>query len=317
MSYPEYAARRLALAVLSVYLVVTAVVIAMYPILEGFVQASIRAIRFRKITEMEKQRLIAALRRAYDADQSLPERLVDWWLGVPTFEWGVSVVHGEPVIDVLAGPVARTLAYAVPGLVLAILAGVLLGVGIAIGRRAAVDWSVRLTAYSLVGIPAFMVLTYAGLLAGADVAVLGFDVTLPRPGRMTLGTLAVALSLLAGQVRFARAAALERTGLTFVKMLRAKGVERVRLVRHLLRNVAVPIVSLSIGELLGTLVLTVYVVESVLAIQGLGAVTLTAAKQADLPLVVGSVLVVVYLGIAARLCRDLFAGYVDPRIRRN
>lgn len=317
MSYLTYVARRLALAVLSVYLVVTAVVIAMYPILDEFVQSSIRAIRYRKITEMEKRRLIAALRRAYDADQSLPDRLLDWWLGVPTFEWGVSVVHGEPVIDVLAGPVVRTLAYAVLGLVLAMLAGVLVGVGVAIGRRAAIDWSARLTAYSLVGIPAFMVLSYAGLIAGTDIAVLGFDVSLPRPGRMVLGTLAVALSLLAGQVRFARAATLERSGLTFVTMLRAKGVGRVRLARHLLRNVAVPIVSLSIGELLGTLVITVYVVESVLAIRGLGAVTLTAAKQADLPLVVGSVLVVVYLGIAARLCRDLFAGYVDPRIRQE
>ena len=314
-TYLRYAVRRVALAVLSVYVVVTAVLVATYPVMQGLVEAAIRAIRFRKITEYEKERLIASLRTTYDVDASLPERLVDWWVNVPTFDWGTSVVFGEPVVAVLDGRVVRTLAYVLPGFVLAVLGGVLAGVGVALARNATVEWSPRLVAYSLMGVPVFMLLYYMGALAGAEVAVLGTTITLPRPGQTTLAALAVAATLLASQVRFARAAALERSGRPFVKMLRAKGVGRIGLARHLLRNVAVPLVSLSIGELLGTLAITVYVAEAVLGIDGLGAVSLTAVQEADLPLLVGSILVIVYLGIAASLCRDLLAGYLDPRLR--
>ncbi len=70
---------------------------------------------------------------------------------------------------------------------------------------------------------------------------------------------------------------------------------------------------MSLVDLLSTLAVTIYVVESVLGLNGLGSVTLQAAEDADMPLPVGSILLVVFLGLALRLCRALVAGYLDPR----
>ena len=195
-------------------------------------------------------------------------------------------------------------------MVLAVVLGVVLGTAIAVTRSRLLDWSARLTAYAVLGVPVFMLLVYLPLAAGQTV----FGVTLPTLRPKTQGALAVAVSLLAGQLRFTRAAALEQRSRAFVKTLRAKGIGTAGMARHLLRNVAVPLVSLSIAELLGTLVLVIYVVETVLPVRGLGAVTLTAVKQADLPLVLGATLVVVVLGVSLSLLQDVLAGYLDPRI---
>ena len=318
MRYLKYALRRIAIAIGSVYLVVTGTLFALYPVMEGWVAAKIEEIRhspFYKLTQTQENRLVDSVRTAYDVDESLPERLLDWWLDVPTFDWGVSVIHQEPVVAVLDDRVLRTLGYVLPGLLVAILLGVLVGVTVAITRNRLVDWGARLTTYAVLGVPVFMLLYYLQYLAGAAIGVPGGEIALPAVGQTTLAAIAIALAVVAGQVRFARASALEQTGRDFVKTLRAKGIDRLRLARHVLRNLAVPLLSLSLAELFGTLVIAVYVVEAVLGIDGLAAVSLAAAKRADLPLVVGSTLVIVYLGIAARLVQDLLAGYLDPRLR--
>lgn len=317
MSYLEYAARRVVLAVIAVYVVVTGTVVAMYPVLDGWVAAKIRQIRYRKITDIEKQELIDLVRSQYEVDRSLGDRLVDWWIDVPTFDWGESITHQEPVISVLDGRVLRTAEYLLPGIILALLLGILLGLAVAFTRSRLLDLGTRIAVYSLLGVPVFMVLTYLVTLSGSTVGLLGLDLGVPRLDRLMVAAIGVALAVLAGQLRFARATALEHQGQLFMKTLRAKGVGRLGMARHLLVNVAGPLVSLSIIELLGALVITIYVVESVLGIDGLGAVSLAAARQGDLPLLLGSVLVVVYFGIAARLCQDLVAGYLDPRVRAD
>jgi peptide/nickel transport system permease protein len=317
VSYLVYAARRVLLAVIAVYVVVTGTVVAMYPVLDGWVAAKIREIRYRKISDLEKQELIDLVRRQYEVDRTLQDRLVDWWVDVPTVDWGMSITQQEPVVAVLEGRILRTAEYLLPGLVLALGLGVLLGLAVALTRSRLLDLGTRVTAYSLLGVPVFMVCTYVITLSGSTVGVLGVDLGFPGLDRKTIAALGVALAVLAGQLRFARATALEHRGQLFMKTLRAKGLGRLGLARHLFRNVAGPLVSLSITELLGALVITIYVVEAVCGIDGLGAVSLAAARQGDLPLLVGTVLVVVYLGIAARLCQDLVAGYIDPRVRAD
>ncbi|MHB9287035.1 ABC transporter permease [Halobacteriales archaeon Cl-PHB] len=315
MRYLAYLGRRVIHAVLTVYAVVTVLVLAMYPVVDDFVSGQIAEIRYlfrvNDITAIQKRRLIRSVREQYGVEKTLPERLVDWWYDVPTLDWGDSVLYQEPVTAVLDGRLLRTLEYVLPGFLLAVGLGVALGLAIAVLRNTVLDWSARLTAYGLLGVPVFALLLYLDRAAGATVA----GVALPDPGPKALAALGVAVSLLAGQLRYTRASSLEQASQTFVKTLRAKGIGSVGLARHLLRNVALPLVSLSIAELLGTLVLAVYVIESVVEVRGLGAVTLRAVRRADLPLVVGSALLVVFLGVALSLLQDLLSGYLDPRIR--
>ena len=310
MSYLRFLARRGAFAVLSAYIVVS---------ITFFLVASTVRLRMRQrlalasyggASESTLESLRSGFVAARNLDTPLYERYVGWLVDVTTLEWGYSFAYNEPVIAVLDGRVQATLGYVVPGVILAVVLGVGFGLFAALAKDSGLDWSVRLVAYTLFGIPVFMFVIYLRFLTTGT----GF---LPSLGRYTLAISAVAVSLLAGQIRFARSAALEQTGRAFVKMLRAKGANRRRLARHVLRNAAIPIVSLSMTELLAVLVLNIYIIEAVVGINGLAEATLRAIRDSDTALVIWTTMVVVFIGIVGNFLQDVLYGSLDPRIRAD
>lgn len=315
MSYPRYVLRRAGFAILSVYAIVTATFFLGNATIRNEIANALAQARYGGASQEELAEMRQGLFEAYNLNEPIHERLLGWWVDVTTLEWGQSMEYGEPVVAVLDGRVQTTIEYVVPGVVLAMLLGVLLGLFSALSRNGTLDWSVRVLSYAFLGVPVFMLLTYMGYLGGWAIDLGVWTVVVPNLNAKTLAAIAVALGLLAGQIRFARASALEQTGQTFVKMLRAKGAGRLRLARHVLRNAAIPIVSLSITELLAVLVLNIYVIEELLGLRGLAQVSLTAATQSDIPLLIWSTMVVVFFGITASFCQDVLYGYLDPRIQ--
>jgi len=311
MTYLRYVARRGLFAVVAAYLVVVATFLLGTMTIRDQIANRLAAVGYRG-TGMSGLR--AGLYAAYDLNEPLVDRLVGWLVDVTTLDAGDSMYYDEPVMAVLDGRIATTLEYVIPGVLLAVLLGALLGLATALARESRFDWGVRLGGYVLLAIPVFVLLTYMQTAAGQVVGIGGWQVALPAPGKQTLAALGVGLSLLAGQIRFARAAALEQTGRSFVKMLHAKGIGRLRLARHVLRNAAIPIVSISIADLLAVLVLNIYVIEEVLRIEGLAGASLRAAIKSDIPLLMWSTMVVVVLGITASFLQDALHGYLDPRI---
>ncbi|PSQ60520.1 hypothetical protein BRD18_00785 [Halobacteriales archaeon SW_7_71_33] len=309
MSYLRYVAERLVFAVVSVYAVVTVMFLAVTATAWFRVEERLARAEFGGATEAELDRLRSRLAAERGLDRPPHERYLDWVVDVATLEWGDSLAYGEPVIAVLDGRVQTTLGYVLPGVGLATVLGVGLGVFVALDRDGLVDWGTRLGSYTLLAVPAFMFVLYAA----------EFSPLRLRPGveSWLVGTGAVATAVLAGQLRFARTAALEQTGRAFVKALRAKGTDRLRLGRHVLRNASLQVLSLSISELLSVMVLTVYVVEEVLPIDGLATASLRAVRESDIALVVWTTLVVVFVGIGANLLKDLLYGYLDPRVRAD
>lgn len=315
MNYLRYVLRRAAFAVLSVYLVVTATFFLGNLTIRNDINNVLASARYGGADPEEIAELRQGLVSAYNLDEPLHARLIGWWIDVTTLDWGVSITSGEPIISILDGRVQTTLEYVIPGVLLAVLLGVALGLFAALAKDGVVDWSVRLTSYVFLGVPVFVLLTYLLYAAGWQVEFFGTRLfALPEPNRKTVAAIAVALGLLAGQLRFARASTLEQTGQSFVKMLRAKGADRLLVARHVLRNAAIPLVSLSITELLAVLVLNIYVIEELLGLQGLAKVSLDAARQSDVPLLIWTVMVVVFIGITASFLQDVLYGYLDPRI---
>ena len=101
----------------------------------------------------------------------------------------------------------------------------------------------------------------------------------------------------------------------YVLFARARGEEHI-LRRHVLRNVALPAMTLqfaSIGELIGGSVL----VEQVFSYPGLGQTAVAAGLGGDLPLLLGITLVNSALVFGGNLAADLLYGVIDPRIRRE
>lgn len=304
MSYLRFLARRAVFALVSMYIVVTAMFVLINARVRDPLQDRIAFLEWDGATPEQ----IAEVRQRYLNTRNLEtpvyERYLDWLVDVTTFDWGYSFAYQKPVIAVIDGRIPTTLEYVIPGVVLAVLFGVLFGLFAALRKDGVLDWTVRTGAYALLGIPAFMVAFYITFLTKGG----------PQLHRQVVAAVAVAGSLFAGQFRFARVSSLEQTGQEFVKLLRAKGADRVRLARHVLRNAAIPIVTLSFTELLAVLMLNIYVIEDVLGIRGLAGASLRAVRESDIPLVIWTTMVLVFIGIGGNFVQDVLYGYLDPRI---
>jgi peptide/nickel transport system permease protein len=130
--------------------------------------------------------------------------------------------------------------------------------------------------------------------------------------------LPIALSLLSrlgGEARLYRAMLLEEVGKDYVRTARAKGLsEPVVLMRHVLRNALIPIIT-SAGAYLPYVFLGSLVFESFFGIPGLGAFVIEAITGQDFAIVRTMVFLGALLYIASNALIDLVYTWVDPRVR--
>ncbi len=127
---------------------------------------------------------------------------------------------------------------------------------------------------------------------------------------VTLGSVLMALI-----TRLVRSGMLDVLSEDYVRTARAKGLpERTVIIRHALRNILIPLVTvigLQLGALFGGAVIT----ESIFAWPGVGRLALQAISARDYPLVQASVLVISVVYVFLNLAVDLIYVYLDPRIR--
>ncbi|WP_440007737.1 ABC transporter permease [Halomicrococcus sp. SG-WS-1] len=322
MSYRRLLVYRLAFAVVGIYLVMTLafLFVALTP------DPNLGLVSWGAATsegqEAAKQ-AVDAYREAHNLDDPVLQRYARWLVDISTLDWGRSFVAEEPVMDVLARAVPATLGYVVPGVVLATVPGVLFGVATAVGDGGVVERAGTAAAYVGLGLPNFwlavvlpvVVVEYAGwlrfLLAPHVVAFAGVRFTM-----YTMPAVVLATSLFAGWVRYARAESLEYVNADFVKTLRAKGASDAALGRHVLRNAALPLVTLFVTDLISVLVLHVYVLEYVFHIEGLGFMGYRAVRKRDMPLILGTTMVIAFAGVLATAFQDVVEPLLDPRVEQ-
>jgi peptide/nickel transport system permease protein len=115
--------------------------------------------------------------------------------------------------------------------------------------------------------------------------------------------------------RLTRAGMLETMGEDYIRTARAKGLKESSVVaKHGLRAALTPIVTIfgmDFGTLIGTAVLT----ETVFSLQGIGAYSIQAIKDNDLPIVMGVTLVAAFFIVLCNLIVDLVYAAIDPRVR--
>jgi peptide/nickel transport system permease protein len=143
---------------------------------------------------------------------------------------------------------------------------------------------------------------------------------LPTGGRGSLAQLVMPSIVLAAffsarVARLTRSAVLDVLGEEYVKTARAKGLaEGGVIVKHALRNAAIPIVTLAgleAGQLLGGAVIT----ETIFAWPGLGRLTVQALLNRDFPVVMAAVSLTSIIYTLMNLAVDLAYGWLDPRVR--
>lgn len=261
---------------------------------------------------------IAAFNRQYGFDRPLvfarDSQFARFLSDLARGDFGYSVEYDEPVLDVLARGVGPSLSLTIPILVGSVVVGLALALGAAAFRGRAVDHAVLLASAVLMSVN-YVVWVLAGQFFLAYRLGL-FPVWGYRNAfYLVLPVLIGIVSSLGTDVRFFRTALLDEIYRPYVLTARAKGLARpVILVRHVLRNALIPIVtyvSLSIpGLFTGSLLL-----EGFFGIPGLGAVAINAIHSADMAVVRAVVVLGALLYQFVNLATDLLVAALDPRVR--
>ena len=256
---------------------------------------------------------IAAFNAKWGYDRPLPVQFVRYLGDLCRGDLGFSIEHQEPVIDVLARGVGPSLSLTVPILVLGVLVGLALALAAAARRGRALDHAVLFGSTALMSVN-YVVWVLAGQFFLAYKAglfpVWGYE----SAYNLVLPVFIGVVSSLGADVRFFREAILDEIYRPYVLAARAKGLPgRVILVRHVLRNALVPIVtyvSLSIPHLFtGSLLL-----ESFFGIPGLGSVAINAIHSSDMAVVRAVVVIGALLYQFVNLATDLLYAALDPRV---
>ncbi|MHB2029097.1 MAG: ABC transporter permease [Acidimicrobiales bacterium] len=239
------------------------------------------------------------------------------------FNLGHSYKQSLSVDAIIALYVPRTIWLALSSLVLAVIIALPLGIYQASRRNTITDYAATGTAFVLYAMPAF-------LLCMLAIDAFGFHwphlpISPPAgvapwaiftdPVAFILPVGCLTLLSVAGLSRFMRGAVLEVLVQDYVRTARAKGCSSRRvLFRHAFRNALGPIVTilgLSIPALFGGAL----IIEYVFNYSGLGAQTLNAALDFDVPTVLGITVLVSFFTLLGNLLADITLGFVDPRIR--
>ena len=199
---------------------------------------------------------------------------------------------------------------------MAVLLGVPLGILAAARHGSAVDTAAMTVALVGTSVPSF----WLGLLL---IIVFGVQLGwLPVSGYGTLTHLLMPAFVLGGfyaaQIsRLTRTSLLEVLAQDFVRTAWAKGLaERAVLLKHVLRNAALPVMTvlgLDFGRMLGGAV----VVETIFAWPGMGRLAVQAVLGRDFPVVQGAAIMGAAIFLAVNLIIDLLYGFVDPRLRAS
>lgn len=265
---------------------------------------------------------VTQLREQFGLDRPVPVQYLDWIGGLLTFDPGIEFVSRAPIGPQIADRLQVTMWLVISAMILALLIALPVGIWMAVRHR---HWDgVALSAVSQVGvaIPAFL----AGIVLISVFAVRlrwvpsgGWVVPAEDPvgflERLALPALSLSLVQAAVLARYIRSAVLDVLREDYLRTARAKGLRPVQaLVRHGLRNAAVPVVTV-LGLQLATLLIGAVVIERVFVIPGLGSLLLDAVAKRELLTVQAVVMVLVVAVLLINFVVDLLYLVIDPRLR--
>jgi len=268
------------------------------------------------------------IRHRFELDRPLPRQYLTYGGHLLRGDMGRSFTQGRPVAGLILDRVQATLLLLIPATVLAAVLGVGLGVVAAHWPRSPLDTTISLVTLTGYSMPVFWLGQLLLLLFSLELGWLPAqgmsDVRTSPAGtahvldvlrHLVLPVSALTLQQLVLFTRLTRAGMREVLSADWITAARARGLrERLVLRRHALRNALLPTVTVAgtqVGFWLSGAVLT----ETVFGWPGLGRLTLDATLARDYPLLLGILIAVSLVVVAANLATDLLYTALDPRVR--
>lgn len=260
---------------------------------------------------------IHALEARYHLNQPFLAQYWHWLTDAVQGNLGYSVVLRENVTALIAQRIGTTAELVLYASILILVVGIALGLlaGLRPGR---LDTSVLVVSAVSAAIPAFVAAIVLILLFAVQLGwfpALGVGTGLLGTIRsLTLPALSLAISSLAIVARVTRSAVREESVREHVRTAESRGIPPRQLIRrHVLRNAAIPITTIS-GITIASLIAVDAVVETAFGLNGLGAYLVQAASDKDLAVVQGISLVLVTGFVVINMTVDILYAVLDPRV---
>ncbi len=265
---------------------------------------------------------IARIRTKLGLDEPIYVQFWTWSSHVLRGDLGISIFSNLPVSQLIAQRMEPTLMLSAVTTVIAILVAVPLGVIAAWRAGTFVDRFTMVIAVLGFSVPVFVIgyiLIYVFAIQLKWLPVQGYvsisEGFVPFIRSILLPSIALALLYTALIARITRASVLEVLTEDYIRTAHAKGLTSTAvLMRHALKNAAVPIVTI-IGIGVALLIGGVVVTESVFNIPGLGRLTVDSILRRDYPIIQGVILFFASVYVVVNLIVDLSYTFFDPRIR--
>lgn len=268
---------------------------------------------------------LVELRARLGLDRPLPVQYLAWLKEAITGNLGYSIKRfDQPVLDLVLSRIGPTLLLMGSAIVIAVVAGVAIGVVSAVRRNSLLDVSFSVLALAGISSPAFLSaliglyifsvrlhwMPSGGMLTpGADFSVGDLLRHLILPASL------IAIAQAALITRYMRASLLEVLNQDYVRTARAKGVYEFWVIaKHALRNALLPVVTL-IGSTIGLAIGGAIFIESVFNWPGMGLLLVDAVGARDYPVIMGATLVIGACVIVVNLLTDITYAVIDPRIK--
>ncbi len=257
----------------------------------------------------------AKLNASLGLDKPLYEQYLRYMWGVLHFDFGVPFQSpGETVTELLARAWPPSLILGGSGVLIGAPLGILMGMAAAMRRNTWFDYVV--SAFSTLGltIPVFVI---------SMMLIMVFSVWLnwlpaggwEKPYSWILPITAYAAVPMATYARYTRSAMLDVMNKPFVTVLRAKGLSERRIIfQHVLRNAALPLVTVFLPMFIGTATGSIFV-EAMFRVPGLGAYFVSSIELRDYPLEMSLILMITMMFCVAYLISDIIYALLNPRIR--
>ncbi len=262
---------------------------------------------------------IQVIRDQLGLNKSTPEQLWIFVRRVVTFDWGRSWATNEAVSHLFATRLPATLTVMVPILLLDVLLSIPFALAVAYVRGSLTDrlimmattvaLSISFLVYVIVGQWLFgFRLGWFPVQGWSDSVWTNLAVYVPLP---------VMLAVMVGlspQIRLYRSFFLDEIGQDYVRTARAKGLtERTVLLKHVLRNAMIPILT-NVSLALPGIFVGSFLIEQFFSIPGLGREVLLAVNRGDYPVIQATTVYLSVLTMVINLATDLLYKVVDPRV---
>jgi oligopeptide transport system permease protein len=265
--------------------------------------------------------VIENLNRTYNLDEPLAIQYGIYLKNLVRGDLGVSFRGDRPVVDRLKEGFPMTATLGIASFALGTTLGVLFGTVAALKQNGPLDYISVFISTLGASMPSFIMATFLIIIFAVELGwfpILGWRepmqiFTDPRVAIMPI----VALSFreMALLTRVTRASVLEVIRQDYIRTARSKGLkERAIVLRHLLKNALIPILTL-LGPILVSLLVGSFIIETIFSIPGIGREFVTAVTQRDYGMIMGTTLFYCALITLANLIVDVMYGVADPRIR--